>query len=209
MIIERLQHLFTRLYDLPTVPDIAAYLITTGPAPRYERIAGNRFPKREAVFVKECDDALELGLYLHPQILKRLEASGQQWPIDDLSCAAEGVSHFLYLSDRYQHGRSCSLLELELQAEVDKFLALHLLTLESTGTIPPDLFARQFNSPDYDAELSADEIERYQTASHFAAKFCRALRDRSFFPYRPHTLVAAAKPFFHRDLQGKLERLLP
>ena len=58
--------------------------------------------------------------------LNSLEAS----QLDDLWKVLEGISHFNYLVLRAADDRSVTLLELELQAEVDKFVGTYLLLLE-------------------------------------------------------------------------------
>ena len=209
MIIERLCQLLTTLYNLHNVPDIRSYLLSQPPhAQAATVVLGNRRAWREALFVRKAGDTLELGLYIDPTMVTHLEESSPCDLADDLGCVAEGVSHFLYIIDRYQQERSLSVLELELQGEVDKFLVRGLLSLETEGRIPIDLFERQFLSTHYDPHLSETERECYETASHFAAKHCHRLRE-CFFPYRPGRLVEEARTFFAKNLQEKLGRLIP
>ena len=55
----------------------------------------------------------------------------------DYCTALEGVSHFHYLVWSLARGRNVSLLELELQAEVDKYAsAVALLTRQRAGRFP-------------------------------------------------------------------------
>lgn len=211
MIIERLYTLLTRIYDVRETCDILAYLIDRPPCPvppNTKRLA-NRTSRREAVYIHEASGVVELGLYIDPAILDKLGSENPSRHVDELACAAEGVSHFLYLVDRATNGRNVTRLELELQGEVDKFLALNLISLETDGTTSPELFTIQFEAASYDRRLTAEEIERYRTASHFAAKFCRHLCDACFFPFRPHELISKVRPFFHKDLKGKLAQLIP
>src|SRR5437762_13493477 len=55
--------------------------------------------------------------------LRRLHAGN----LADCWTALEGVSHFLYLAWNAGHDRPVSLLELEMQAEVDKYVVSYWL----------------------------------------------------------------------------------
>lgn len=210
MIIQRLQHLLTYIYDLGDIPDATDFLISTPPSRTPSSITvGHRETSREAVYLHQEGDVLEMGLYVHPDILRRLEHEPADTHVDDLGCVAEGVSHFLYLSDRHLHGRDCSALELELQAEVDKFLLRAFVAVESRGVVPSDLFHRQFESVTYASDLSDSERDRYETANHFAAKYCHHLAERYVYPFRRQELIHEVRPFFRQGLREKVERLIP
>lgn len=208
MIVERVQRLLTQLYGLHHIPNIRQHIIAAIPK-EATTVVGHRDLQREAVFVCESGEGLEIGVYLDPAILKRLSRGQANRHVDDLSCVAEGVSHFIYLIDRYLAGRSCTPLELELQAEVDKFLTRALMTLETEGHPPRDLFHRQFEAVAYDATLNTDERDRYETANHFAAKFCHDLADHYLYPFRRSDLIEHVRPFFHEGLQEKIARVIP
>ncbi len=85
---------------------------------------------------------LALSLYLDPALLRRLEAADplerlHGGNVADCLTALEGVSHFLYLVWNASHDRAVSLLELEMQAEVDKFIVSHwLLRRQVPGHFP-------------------------------------------------------------------------
>ena len=100
--------------------------------------AAGRVPQApEELLVLEEDDGVSLGLYLDDAVMETAAAADPHHPrprlvarvaLARVACAAEGVSHFVYLATRAAAGRPVSLLELEVQAEVDKFalLLLHL-----------------------------------------------------------------------------------
>ncbi|MBI4211938.1 MAG: hypothetical protein HY540_04790 [Deltaproteobacteria bacterium] len=210
MILETLYTMLKNLYGINDAPDaITPYLLALKPRHdgHQEISVGSRFSGMEAMLVKETNDDVQLGVYLHPLIRQRLQHGSLRY--DDLGYAAEGLSHFLYVIDRAGRNKSCSQLELELQAEVDKFIVLHLLTIEAAGKSPHNIFTWQFDSPDFAADLSHEERDRYETANHFAAKFCWKLRERCFFPLRRSELLAWIRPFFEANLEGKLARLIP
>jgi hypothetical protein len=89
------------------------------------------------------------------------------------------VSHFVYLATRAAAGRGVSLLELEVQAEVDKF-ALLLLHLWRRGLRRTSraLRGRLFERVRYGAHLGAEERARYEEANRLGAAYARWLEGR-------------------------------
>jgi hypothetical protein len=86
----------------------------------------------EELWMREDGDCLEIGLYYSPALRTRLEERSLRdtaWlalGLDAYCRLAEGVSHFLYLARSAALGRRLTMLELEVQAEVDKFASLVL-----------------------------------------------------------------------------------
>ena len=90
-----------------------------------------------------------------------------------------GVSHFHYYVWNADRARDVSLLDLELQAEVDKYAAaLRLILAQREGRFPRELFRQLFDAADFLPDLTPVERERYGEAHHFAARFCRRLEER-------------------------------
>ena len=133
-------------------------------------------------------DGLSLGLYLDEGVLRRASGADPHHPrpqltrrsrLPDVACAAEGVSHFVYLATRAGAGRPVSLLEMEVQAEVDKF-ALLLLHLWRRGLrrLSGALRRRLFERVGYRAGLGEEARERYRTANRLGAGYARWLEGR-------------------------------
>ena len=75
-----------------------------------------------------------MSLYVEPGVLERLAQSDPLEKLDadnleDFWTAFEGVSHFTYYAWNAQLEKPVTLLEMELQAEVDKYVATTLLLL--------------------------------------------------------------------------------
>ncbi len=152
------------------------------------RAAGRAPRAPEELLVLEEEDGLALGLYLAPGVIAaaagadphdprpRLTARGA---LRDVACAAEGVSHFVYLATRAAAGRRVSLLELEVQAEVDKF-ALLLLHLWRRGLrrMSAALRRRLFERVRYHAWLATEERARYEEANRLGGGYARWLEGR-------------------------------
>ena len=89
------------------------------------------------------------------------------------------MSHFLYLAWNAAHDKPVSLLELELQAEVDKYVASHLLLRhQCPGHFPLELRRVLFERARLDPCLSAARAHLYREASLYAERFCRRLEHR-------------------------------
>lgn len=143
----------------------------------------------ELLLARERDGALELALFLDDAVLRRTAGTDAddrrprlvaRAALNAVGCAAEGVSHFVYLATRAEAGRPVSLLELEVQAEVDKF-ALLLLHLWRRGLRRHSaaLRRRLFEQVRFHAHLDPEELERYRLANRLAAGYARWL-ERAF-----------------------------
>jgi hypothetical protein len=158
----------------------------------------------EQVFVSHLQDELQVAVYIDQQVLDRLARHDPQVRLDDRNlqdfCTAlEGVSHFHYLVWSAERGREVSLLELELQAEVDKYAAaVWLLLQQSRGHFPRHLHARFFHRVHYLQHLAGEHRERYWEANRQAAYFCRALDERFLTRRRaqPEAWLASLRKFF-------------
>lgn len=180
MLLSHLQELIGGIYDVRIAHDVYDFLVTDRahlpPAARGGAV-------EEELLVAQSADGSEvaLSLYLDPQLLRRL---AQADPLQSLNAgnvadcltALEGVSHFLYLAWNAGHDRPVSLLELEMQAEVDKFIASHLLLRrQSPGRFPLELRHVLFERSRPDPRLDAARAGLYREASRYAERFCRRL----------------------------------
>ena len=116
------QKLLAVIYDVPVEHDVADFLLTDrSRLPESARASG----AAEQVLVAEDGDTLWVSVYLEPALLQRLAASDpfealHAGNIADYWTVLEGVSHFVYLVWNASYDRQITLLELELQAELDK-----------------------------------------------------------------------------------------
>jgi hypothetical protein len=208
----RLQALLTRLYDAPVDYDVHDFLITdAGQAAALQQCAAPP-PTDEQLLIAESEDGVELGLYLDRAVLDRL---AQRCPLraldeanlQDYCTALEGVSHFHYVSWSAGCDRAVSLLELELQAEVDKYAtALSLMLAQRDGRFPSELFHRLFDGMQLLPHLSDPERERYTEAHRFAARFCQSLEQRFLRrrQARPEAMLAELRSFYRLGSHAKL-----
>lgn len=143
-----------RYYALEHAPDVEAFLQLGDEG------------SREQVLVREDSDGLCIALVLPPNQPPE-KALG---PSDDWAQLIEGVSHFLVLSERARRELSTSLLELELQAEIDKFVLLSLLVEDSEDSLF-ELHHRLYEEVRFlDGEGTVPGL-RYRLANRWAARF--------------------------------------
>jgi hypothetical protein len=170
-----LQSALAEIYDLPAMPDVREYLLTRAELARFE---GTR-PTDEQLIVAEEGDTLSMALYIDAGVLERLGCCDPrdgltQDNLADYLTAAEGVSHFVYVAWNSGHDKPVSLLELELQAEIDKYvLCAWLLRAQGAGRFPRELHRALFERAHVDPVAAAGRIGLYHTASSYAARFCR------------------------------------
>ena len=69
-------------------------------------------------------------------------------------------------------------MEMELQAEVDKFVAAALLLRRQGAMLPRSLHRCLFDMARFDARLRPEELERYRDANRYAGKYCLQLAKR-------------------------------
>ena len=212
MLLRRMQSLLAGLYDAPVEHDAEDFLVSD--PQRLREVVGEPCSD-EQVFVVEHDGEVRIGLFVDQRVLDRLQRRDPLDSLDadnlsDFCTALEGVSHFHYLIWSCARGRSVSLLELELQAEVDKYAtALALLTQQRAGAFPEDLHSRMFGSVSFLPELDPVSRRRYQEANRHAARYCRLLDQRYLHPRRrqPEKWLAELRRFFRCGHQEKIRQL--
>ncbi len=147
------------------------------------RLLGATGRSAEELLVREEKGELWLGLYFAPELLERFRqlspAAAHHLVEANLSTycqVAEGISHFLYLTHTAGQDRRVSLLELETQAEIDKFASCLLHRWES-GAVQwaHELHSRLFDRVSYNPKLSGDEERRYAEANRLSRAYCLRL----------------------------------
>jgi hypothetical protein len=152
----RIQHRLQSFYDLEAAPHVADFV----------RDAGTT--GREAVLVRENHDGVEVAV-----VLPRAAWSRERVADDVMLQIVEGVSHFVYLAERARTELPTTRLELELQAEVDKFVLLS--HSQASGADPSRhraVHARLLRTPQYLDEAHTEAGKRYRLANDLSARLC-------------------------------------
>jgi hypothetical protein len=178
MILRRIQDLIGGIYDVPIAHDVYDFLVTE--RTQLPQSAPHASAEEELIIVEE-PDAVGVSLYLDPQLLERLKRADPLERLDadnveDYWTALEGVSHFVYFAWNAGHDKPVSILELEMQAEIDKYVATFaLLRRQSPQRFPAELMRLLFERTRIDPNLAGARQRMYRAASCYAERFCRQL----------------------------------
>lgn len=171
-------------------------------------------PAKEKLFVVQEQDDLLLSLYLHQGIVNNLESNQHCFylhgdNLEDFCMALEGISHFLYIIWNASHARSVTRLEMELQAEVDKFVMLSkFMQQQSLHPSPGQLRQLLFETVSYHHDLTEHELQRYRDANNYAEKYCWRLESGRYLEEgSERDLLNELRRFYRLNLSGKLRRI--
>jgi len=182
MLLSRLQSLIGGIYDVSIAHDVYDFLVTD--RRRLPAAARGGTAEEELIVAQPAGggDELAVSLYLDPELLGRLTREDplvrlHGGNVADWCTALEGVSHFLYLAWNAGHDKPVSLLELEMQAEVDKYVVSYwLLRRQSPQHFPAELRRLLFERFRVDpGAAAAGRAQVYREASRYAGKFCARL----------------------------------
>jgi hypothetical protein len=179
-----LQAYLERIYRANCGEIVSDYLVT-------DRVVANSLSDmpiargvEETVLLSQKGDGIEMSVFLDDALLDRLEKkdpinSISPDALSDLAIVVEGISHFHLIAWCAKTGRKVTMLELELQAEVDKFVTTSLIAMQQEERdLASNLHRLLFSKVTYRDTLSHHEKERYRFANDYAARFCHRLRAR-------------------------------
>jgi hypothetical protein len=147
-------------------------------------------------------------LYVHDEgdgvVRLALEIPKLGGGLDGLCQIIEGVSHFVYVATRAAQDRRATALELEMQAEVDKYVVLagdiESLDVARSAALRERLFERVAFADAAGSELG----ERYRVANRTALRFLRRLERTHVASRRFGELRRELNVFFRSGQEGKL-----
>ena len=183
MLLNELQQLLARLYRLEVDTDIYDFLVTDQVV--LDAVIDPDAPRaEEMLLIHEDGDtaSLDVSLYLDARMLDRLALADpaahlHAEDLGDFCTVLEGVSHFMYLVWNAVQHRSITQLELEVQAEIDKYVSARVL-LEAQAQSRQSLVDDLFDSVTYRDDLPPERMTRYQEANQLAARYCHNLEQR-------------------------------
>jgi len=163
------------------------------------------------LLVQDGED-LHVALYLDAHVLETLRDKEPHTCLhsDNLNAflqVLEGVSHFIYLTWNAAYDKPVSLLELELQAEVDKYITSAVYSgrrgVSGSGSVRRMLFA----NPAYRAELDRVEHARYRRANDFANAYCQRLEQSYRHDFCGPRMFNELRRFYRLPQAGKLRHI--
>lgn len=182
MLLKRLQDLIGGIYDVPIAHDVYDFLVTD--RMRLPAAARVGLADEELIVAQPLEgetNEVSVSLYLDPALLERLSRQDptvrlHAGNVADYWTALEGVSHFVYLAWNAGHDKPVSLLELEMQAEIDKYVASYwLMRQQLPSHFPAELRRILFERTRVDPRLAGQRTDLYRNASAYAERFCRRI----------------------------------
>lgn len=210
---QNMQGRLQQLYELQVPYDVNQFLVT-------DPVLANRLDQSiqkrstiEKLLIQQQGDNVDITLFVDRKVVTALvkndpEIKLDQHNLEHYLVTLEGVSHFIYLVWNAFYDRGVSLFELELQAEVDKFVAaVLLLNCQQSKSLLKELYQRIFNNVSYDPALSEEEKNRYQSANYYAAKYCQNLISLYLSSPRKVGYVNELRRFYRLTQKSKLNHI--
>lgn len=165
----------------------------------------SKIKPREALYLIPGEDqTTDIGLYVcenEVQEAQKFVDAPRTGSVDSFCVALEGVSHFLYLTYcSTALERPVSQLELELQAEIDKYLLLRILF----GI--RDAMSRLFANLRFHPSVTPDLEERYIVAHNTASRYVRWM-DSQICHGDFYRVVDDARAFYRKTITAKLAHI--
>lgn len=154
----RVQRRLEAIYELEPAPPIAPFVRVDPDEPR------------EQLLVRESGDGMDIVVVLPVASAEAILSRDASDGLDAYLGAVEGISHFIHLAERARTELPTTLLELELQAEVDKFA---LLAGEGAATNVVQLVSlhrRLYEDVRFLHASATEAGQRYRLANGLAAR---------------------------------------
>tara|TARA_R110002096_G_scaffold77896_8_gene183406 strand:- start:44444 stop:45079 length:636 start_codon:yes stop_codon:yes gene_type:complete len=205
--LSQLQRGLEALYRLDAETEVGHFVIDE----EARAAAGVARSPREQLLLQEDDDGLSIGLYLDAEVLQNVRGQQASALLDgklfgDFIMMLEGVSHFVLVAHRAGRNQQVSALELELQAEVDKYVTC-LLSHDDTRGRSEKLRDRLFKQIEYDADLEPHEQERYRVANNNALSYSESLERRYVARGQVSEMLVELRKFYRLGLRGKMQHI--
>ena len=162
---------------------------------------------REQLLVRESADGMDIVVVLPVASAEAVLSRDASAELDAYLGAVEGISHFIHLAERARTELPTTLLELELQAEVDKWLVATLLSWDQRGAPIEDLRHRLYGNVRYLPDLDAEERARYLLANEAANEYTARLEARYVRRGAVAEMLGELRRFYQQGLAGKLDRI--
>jgi hypothetical protein len=203
----RVQRGLEALYRVDTGVEVGDFVV--GVELR-DAIAPLRRP-REQLLVCEAEGEVSVALFIDPGALANLTSHDPsrrlgEHNFGDFLLAIEGVSHFIYAIWCARAERRVSQLELELQAEIDKYVTCLLVTAPEVG-VSSALRRRLFADAIFDDDLDHEEHARYRAANDNAQRYASWLEHAFVAPRRIPEMLGELRRFYRHGLAAKLSTI--
>jgi hypothetical protein len=212
--LSHLQKIIEKIYKVETFLDVENYLI-------YEPIfntPNDQDPcniksqsSKGCLFISQDGEELKLALYLGKETVSNLKNFHLQKDFNNLNLAdfflaTEEISHFIYTVWNAMNNRQISIFEMELQAEVDKYVAAIFYSGSiNSGAIPAkDIKRKLFEESVLNPDLLSEEKERYRDANRLAMNYCHYLESNYLKKNDISAMVKDIRRFYRLGQNGKI-----
>lgn len=210
-LIKKVQSQIEKIYGIEIGESAENFLINVGELRELLPTSQHTVFPRELFLVtpNPKEDAVEVALYFDEQLhqnlvhhdpLERISPEN----ISDFCTLIEGVSHFVYYLYKAAAGSAVTQLEMELQAEIDKFVLISLF-LEADAE-RAQVLDMLFENYYLFENLSPEEIERYETATDLAKKYCYQL-SKMLVGKTPIEMLRELRRFYPLSQQEKIRHI--
>lgn len=202
--LSRVQRGLETLYRLDSELDVGHFLVDEAA----RDAAGVARSPREQLLLQEDEDGLCLGLFLAPELMESVRGCETAQLLTgalfgNFMMLVEGVSHFVYVAFKASANQNVSALELELQAEVDKYVTC-LLAGEHTEQVSTRIRERLYKNIEYDDDLDEHEQERYRLANLKALRYSASLERRYVRSNKVSDMLCELRHFYRLSLPRKM-----
>ena len=203
----RVQRGLETLYRVDTGVTVDDFVIDE---PTRDRLVGERRPREQLLAVEDAGE-MSLALFVDPAALANLARHDPgrdlgDHNLGDFLLAVEGVSHFIYAVCCARAERPVSQLELELQAEVDKYVTC-LLSADPERDASTRWRERLFGDACYEPDLDAEERSRYRAANDNANRYAAFLETEFVARRRIPEMLGELRRFYRHGLAAKLSTI--
>ncbi len=212
MLLTALQEHLAMLYETPIAHSVMDYLVTD--ARVAHTLAADDATKdhdnQERLLLRQNVDDLEITLYIDDSILDALTTCDPYKHLDERNLnpflvALEGVSHFQYLVWNAEHSKQVTQLEMELQAEVDKYVTASMFfDVQGSGPGNAAFHESMFNAVSFADGPEMETGQRYRAANHFAGKYCQRLSHRYPAQHREPSFINELRRFYRLPQNEKI-----
>lgn len=213
MQLQPLQQRLQSIYEIDNAYDVEQFLISDASLAQQLDTHARARHIPEKLLVRQHAEGLDVSLFLHQDVLQKLQRDDPHHALHhgnliDFCTVTEGVSHFVYLTWNACHARSITLFELELQAEIDKYvMAAALLAEQHGGTLPHNLPHVLFDHPAFDHQLNRPEQQRYRMANAYARRYCHTLHRHLLQLGNAVSITRELRQFYRLLHHKKIQRI--
>jgi hypothetical protein len=205
----RIQRHLQAIYALEGLPSVEEFLIGDEGLRRMVEVglvdpALQKTDEQVLVMDGEEPSDILVAVYLSDAVQQAFATASPT--LQDHCHATEAVSHFVMLLWSAREGRQVRMLDLELQAEVDKVTTALLLDRGLTGGAGARaLIKRLFDCTLLADRLDEGERERYREAHRLVRSYAPQLQD--LLERGVDVLLAELRELYRLPADGKLHRL--